>query len=77
LILPEPNLGDLGCIEENEEVYDPASLQDVDDEENEMSIKNSELIDLIASSSVKLTEAQMREAEGLYQMIGEEEKSAQ
>jgi len=49
----------------------------VDDEENEMSIKNSELIDLIASSSVKLTEAQMREAEGLYQMIGEEEKSAQ
>lgn len=42
-----------------------------------MSIKNAELIDLIASSSVKLTEAQMREAEGLYQMIGEEEKSAQ
>lgn len=42
-----------------------------------MSIKNAELIDLIASNSVKLTEAQMREAEGLYQMIGEEEKSAQ
>jgi hypothetical protein len=27
------------------------------------------------SNSVKLTEAQMREAEGAYQMIGEEEKS--
>ena len=42
-----------------------------------MSIKNTELIDIIASNSVKLTEAQMREAEEVYSTIGEDEKTAQ
>ena len=46
------------------------------EEESEFLIRNNELIDLIAENSVKLTEAQMREAEGEYQMVGEEEKSS-
>lgn len=37
------------------------------EEESEFLICNNELIDLIAENSVKLTEAQMREAEGEYQ----------
>lgn len=58
LILPEPSLGDLGCIEENnEEVYDQATFKDLVDDDADLSIKNAELIDLIASNSVKLTEA--------------------
>lgn len=46
------------------------------EEESEFLIRNNELIDLIAENSVKLTEAQMREAEGEYQMVGEEEESS-
>ncbi len=46
------------------------------EEESEFLIRNNELIDLIAENSVKLSEAQMREAEGDYQMVGEEEESS-
>lgn len=65
LIIPEPNLGDLGCLEdEDSQEYDPATLQKIFEEESELNIKNAELIDLISSNSVKMTEEQMREAEG-------------
>jgi hypothetical protein len=78
-ILPEPNLGDIGCIEDAEELYE--TLEEAYDElaaaEAELNICNAELVDLIVTNSVKLTEQQMREAEGAYQMIGEEEKSSQ
>ena len=77
LVIPEPNLGDLGCLEdEDSQEYDPATLQKIFEEESELNIKNAELIDLIQSNSVKMTEEQMREAETLYQMVGEEEKSS-
>lgn len=46
------------------------------EEESEFLIRNNELIDLIAENSVKLSEAQMREAEGDYQMVGEQEESS-
>jgi len=75
--MPEPNLGDLGCLEdEDSHEYDPMTLQKIFEEESELNIKNTELIDLISSNSVKMTEEQMREAEGQYQMVGEEEKSS-
>jgi 3-deoxy-D-arabino-heptulosonate 7-phosphate (DAHP) synthase len=75
-MIPEPNLGDLGCLEdEDSQEYDPTTLQKIFEEESELNIKNAELIDLISTNSVKMTEEQMREAEGQYQMVGEEEKS--
>jgi hypothetical protein len=77
LLMPEPNLGDLGCLDdEDSHEYDPMTLQKIFEEESELNIKNTELIDLISSNSVNMTEEQMREAEGQYQMVGEEEKSS-
>lgn len=64
-VLPEPNLGDIGCIEDAEEIYDMLNecQNELADEEAELNILNAELVDLIVSNSVKLTEQQMREAE--------------
>ena len=74
----QPKLGDIGCLEENDKMLevDKVTQDALIEEESEFLICNNELIDLIAENSVKLTEAQMREAEGEYQMVGEEEESS-
>lgn len=65
--LPEPNLGDLGCIEENDDYdADVAAKKQLNEEEPEMNIKNAELTDILANVSVKLDEAHMRQAESEY-----------
>lgn len=75
---PEPKLGDIGCLEENDQLLevDQETQDALIEEESEFLIRNNELIDLIAENSVKLSEEQMREAEGVYQMVGEEEESS-
>ena len=75
--LPEPNLGDLGCIEENDDNdLDVAAKKQLENEEPEMSIKNAELTDLVEGVSVHYTPEYMRQAESEYQMIGELESSS-
>jgi hypothetical protein len=48
-LLPEPSLGDIGCLDENEDFLDidQDTKNALIDSESDLSIRNIELIDLI------------------------------
>lgn len=72
----EPNLGDLGLIE-SQTMRDAEQTDDVTDdmvrkihkEKSNLSVRDSQLQEYIRTTSIQMTEEQMREAEQHYKQI--------
>ena len=76
--MAEPNLGDIGIIEEAE-VIESAQVDEVDDEmlqkinveKATLNVRDSQLLQIIEGTKVHLTETEMRQAESDYVTIDE------
>jgi hypothetical protein len=76
--LPDPSMGDFGCIEDIDEEQlhlDEEHAMGILQSESDLSVRNIELTDLIEKVSIHFSEEQMREKEAAYVQIGEEEAS--
>lgn len=70
-MMAEPKIGDLGLDVESEPNNDNDLQSNINKEKANLNVRDSELQEFIRTSSIQLTEEQMRQAESTYVQIDE------
>lgn len=69
--MAEPKIGDLGLDVESEQNEDKDLQSNINKEKANLNVRDSEIQQFIRTSSIQLTEDQMRQAESTYVQIDE------